>query len=71
MNGKSFKYLGRFFNILMDNIDHMSEVLQLITDLMRKLDETPCHPTKKLLLYHRFVLSTLLWHFTIANLGKT
>ena len=69
--GKSFKYLGRFFNFPMDNIDHMSEVLQLITDLMRKLDEIPCHPKNKLLLYHRFVLSKLSWHFTIANLGKT
>ena len=69
--GKSFKYLGRFFNFPMDNIDHMSEVLQLITDLMRKLDEIPCHPKNKLLLYHRFILSKLSWHFTIANLGKT
>ena len=25
----------------------------------------------KLLLYHRFVLSKLSWHFTVANLGKT
>ena len=69
--GKSFKHLGRLFNFSMDNIDHMSEVLQLITDLMRKLDEIPCHPKSKLLLYHRFVLSKLSWHFTIANLGKT
>ena len=37
--GKSFKYLGRYFNFSMDNIDHMSEVLQLITSLMRKIDE--------------------------------
>ena len=69
--GKSFKFLGRFFNFPMDNIDQLSEVLQLITDLMRKLDEIPCHPTNKLLLYHRFVFSKLSWHFTFANLGKT
>ena len=68
---KSFKYLGRFFNFSMDNFDHLSEVLQLVTDLMRKLDDIPCHPKNKLLLYHRFVLSKLSWHFTIAGLGKT
>ena len=69
--GKSFKYLGRFFNFSMDNFDHLSEVLQLVTDLMRKLDDIPCHPKNKLLLYHRFVLSKLSWHFTIADLGNT
>ena len=69
--GNSFKYLGRYFNFSMDNIDHMSKVLQLITGLMRKIDEIPCHPKNKLLLYHRFVLSKISWHFTIADLGKT
>ena len=63
--GKSFKYLGRFFNFSMDNFDHLSEVLQLVTDLMRKLDDIPCHPKNKLLLYHRFVLSKSSWHFTL------
>ena len=43
--GKSFKHLGRFFYFLMDNIDHVSEVLQLITDLMRKLMKF--HVTRK------------------------
>ena len=70
-SGKSFKYLGRFFTFSLDNFDHLSEVLQLVTDLMRKLDDIPCHPKNKLLLYHRFVLSTSSWHFTIADLGKT
>ena len=69
--GKSLKYLGRFFNFSMDNFDHLSEVLQLVTDLMRKLDGIPRHPKNKLLLYHHFVLSKLSWHFTIADLGKT
>jgi len=55
----------------MDNFDHLSEVLQLVTDLMRKLDDIPCHPKNKLLLYRRFVLSKLSWHSTIADLGKT
>ena len=69
--GDSFKYLGRHFNFSMDNHDHMSEVLDLFSSLMSKIDLLPCHPKNKLLLYDRFVLSKVSWHFTIANLGKT
>ena len=68
---KSFKYLGRYFNFTMDNIDHMSSLLTLINDLLAKIDCLPCHPKNKLLLYHRFVLSKLSWHLTIADLSKT
>ena len=70
-NGKSFKYLGRIFNFSMNNIDHKSEVLELVTNLMSKIDKVPCHPRNKLLLYHRFVLSKIAWHFTITDIGKT
>ena len=69
--GKSFKYLGRHFNFTMDNHNHMSEVLDIFSGLMKKIDCIPCHPKNKLLLYHRFVLSKVSWHFTIANLSKT
>ena len=48
--GKSLKYVGRFFNFSMDNFDHLSEVLQLVTDLMRKLDDILCHLKNILLL---------------------
>ena len=68
---KSFKYLGRYFNFNMDNNDHMSTLLSTIKDLMIKTDSLPCHPKYKLLLYHRFVLSKLSWHLTIADLSKT
>ena len=68
---KSFKYLGRYFNFNMDNNDHMSTLLSTIKDLMIKTDNLPCHPKYKLLLYHRFVLSKLSWHLTIADLSKT
>ena len=67
----SFKYLGRYFNFTMDNSDHMSTLLNSINDLMVKIDCLPCHPKNKLLLYHRFVLSKLSWHMTIADLSKT
>ena len=69
--GESFKYLGRYFNFSMDNHSHMSEVLDLLSSLMNKIDLLHCHPKNKLLLYHRFVLSKVSWNFTIANLGKT
>ena len=66
-----FKYLGRYFNFHMDNSDHMSILLDTIKDLMLKIDCLPCHPKNKLLLYHRYVLSKLSWHLTIADLSKT
>ena len=46
--GKSFKYLGRFFDFLTDSSDHLSEVRQLVTDLMRELYDIPCNPKNKL-----------------------
>ena len=55
----------------MDNIEHVSEVVQLVTDLMNKLVDISCHPKNNFLLYHRFILSKLSWHFTIADLAKT
>ena len=55
----------------MDNQNHMSEVLDLLNDLMQKIDSLSCHPKNKLLIYHRFVLSKLSWHLTIADLSKT
>ena len=69
--GRSFKYFGRYFNFSMDNVDHMSEVLGLVNDLLSEIDAIPCHPKNKLLLYYRFVLSKLSWHFTISDLSKT
>ena len=54
--GESFRYLGRFFDFNMSNNQHMSELSSLV---------------QKLLLYSRYVLSKLSWHFTIANISKT
>ena len=34
--GKSFRYLGRHFNYAKDNQIHMSEILDLLQDLMNK-----------------------------------
>ena len=37
---------------------------------MNRIDSLSCHPKNKLLIYHRFVLSKLLWHLTVADLSK-
>ena len=70
-SGKSFCYLGRYFNHEMTNNEHKSELVSLLTDLMKEIDLKPLHPKNKILLYSRYVLSKLSWHFTIASIQKT
>ena len=55
----------------MDNVEHRSILLETINDLLCTIDKIPCHPKNKLLLYHRYVLSKISWHLTIADLSKT
>ena len=63
--GESFQYLGRYFNFHLSDDVHKSEIISLIEDLMSIIDSKPLHPKNKLLLYSRFVLSKLSWHFLI------
>ena len=69
--GESFRYLGRSFDFNMSNNQHMFELSSLVQDLMNAIDIKPLHHKHKLLLYSRYVLSKLSWHFTIANISKT
>ena len=69
--GKSFEYLGRYFDFDMSNQDHKSKLISLADDLMSDIDLKPLHPKNKLLLYRRYVLSKLSWHFTVAAIPKT
>ena len=69
--GESFRYLGRYLDFSMSNNQHMSELSSLVQDLMCETDEKPRHPKNKLLLYSRYVLSKLSWHFTVADISKT
>ena len=39
--------------------------------MLKKVDSLYIHPRNKLLLYHRYVLSKISWHFTVTDLGKT
>ena len=69
--GDSFCYLGRYFDFNMSNRRHMSELTSLVQDLMNDINMKPLHPKNKLLLYSRYVLSKLSWHFTVAEISKT
>ena len=55
----------------MSNNNHKAELTTLVNDLMTDIDTKPLHPKNKLLLYSRYVLSKLSWHFTVATLSKT
>ena len=66
---KSFKYLGRYFNFLMNDEMHKKEILDLINELMEKINLLPLHPKYKLQLYRYYVLSKVSWHFTISDIS--
>ena len=69
--GESFEYLGRYFDFNMSNDKHKAELTTLVNELLTDIDSKPLHPKNKLLLYNRYVLSKLSWHFTVATLPKT
>ena len=55
----------------MSNDNHKTEIITVINQLMTDIDSKPLHPKNKILLYSRYVLSKLSWHFTVATLSKT
>ncbi|CAB4021819.1 Hypothetical predicted protein [Paramuricea clavata] len=55
----------------MSNDNHKTELTTLLNELMTDIDSKSLHPKNKLLLYSRYVLSKLAWHFTVATLSKT
>ena len=67
----SFCYLGRHFDFEMSNKKHKSELITTFEKLMSEIDQKPLHPKNKLLLFNRYVLSKVSWHFTVADLSKT
>ena len=38
---------------------------------MKGIDDLPLHPKNELLVYHRYVLSRVSWHFTVADIPRT
>ncbi|CAB3993869.1 Hypothetical predicted protein, partial [Paramuricea clavata] len=69
--GKSFRYLSRHFDFNMSDEDHKSEVYDTLTNILNEIDDLPLHPKNKILLYSRYVLSKISWHFTVSDIGKT
>ena len=55
----------------MDNNDHKESLKSSLQSMLKTVDSLHVHPKDKLLLYHRYVLSKLSWHFTVKDLGKT
>ena len=50
--GSSIKYFGIYFSFSMDNVEHMSILLETSNNISCTGDNIPCHPKNKLLLYH-------------------
>jgi hypothetical protein len=55
----------------MSDEDHKSEVYVTLTNILNEIDDLPLHPQNKILLYSRYVLSKISWHFTVSDIGKT
>ena len=69
--GKSFRYLGHYFDFKMSDEDHKSEVYDTLANILKQIDDLPLHPKNKILWYSRYVLSKIPWHFTVSDIGKT
>ena len=67
-NGESFKYLGRYFNFEINNDKHKIHLES--NRMLKQIDSLRILPKNKLLFYHRYVLSKLSWHLTVADLSK-
>ena len=69
--GECFRYLGRYFDFNMSNKKHQSEICDLFSDIISKIDELPLHPQNKILLYSRYLLSKISWDLTITDISQT
>ena len=55
----------------MSNKQDQLDAKATLTDLLQQIDLLNIHPKTKLLLYQKYVLSKLSWHFTVADISKT
>ena len=69
--GDSFRYLGHYFDFNMSNATHKSELCDILTSILTKVDFLPLYPQNKIAFYNRYLLSKLSWRFTVASLPKT
>ena len=68
---ESLKYLGRYFNFVMDNKDHKELIKLILQTFLKTIESLNIHPRNRLMLYDRYFLSKLSWHLTVIDLGKT
>ena len=59
-SGESFRYLGRYFNFEMDDKDHKVQIQYCLLNMLQHIDSFTNLPSNKLLLYHRWDLSSVL-----------
>ena len=69
--GETFRYLGRYFDFNMSDDKHKSELYELFSNTISKIDELPLHPQNKILLYSRYLLSKISWDLTVSDISKT
>ena len=69
--GEAFQYLGRYFSFNMSDEHHKSELISLVEELMADIDSKTLHPESEILLYSRYLLSKLSWHFTVSRIPKS
>ena len=50
---------------------HKSKPLLLLSTFMKEIDHLPLHPKNKVLVYNRYALSKVLWHFAVTELPQT
>ena len=65
--GESVRYLGKYFDFSMSEKERKLELITLMDDIMSEIDLKPLHLKNKLLLYSRYLLSKLSWHFTVTS----
>ena len=68
--GKSFCYLGRYFDLEMTNNEHKLELVSLITNLMKEIDFKPLHPKNKILIYTRLRITETLMAFNYSHTSQ-
>ena len=55
----------------MNNEVHKKKLESSLSEMLKRIDALPILPKNKILLYQRYILSKLSWHFTVASLSKT
>ena len=70
-DNESFKYLGRWFGMEMNNNEHKEELLVTTEKILSLIHQLPLHPRNKLLLYNQYFLSKISWDLTITDIDIT